>query len=119
MYSGHRDACYETMAYTRQAQYQPKSIYNNRQIIKTKQYIFWSSKLYENNSNHQHHDNHHRTKGVLPVYRSPSSFQKNRKDPSPVLSFCVPDVYSPGPNGKCSLPPPCSNLPPPPSEWLN
>ncbi|CAF1326800.1 unnamed protein product [Adineta steineri] len=38
---------------------------------------------------------------------------------SPLLSFCVPDVYSPGTNGKCSLPPPSSNLPPPPSEWLN
>jgi len=30
----------------------------------------------------------------------------------------VPDVYSPGSNGKCSPPPPSSNLPPPPSEWL-
>ena len=132
MYSGHRDACYETMIYTRQTQYQPKSIYNNRQLIKTKQYNFGSSKLYENNNNPQHHDHrHYRTKGVLSVYRSPSSFQKNRKgklsfllfrknisrkiclEHSPVLSFCVPDVYSPGPNAKCSLAPPCSDLPPP------
>jgi len=37
---------------------------------------------------------------------------------SSLISFCVPDVYSPGSNGKCSPPPPSSHLPPPPSEWL-
>jgi len=36
-----------------------------------------------------------------------------------LISFCVPDVYSPGSNGKCSPPPPSSYLPPPPSEWLS
>ncbi|UJR08963.1 hypothetical protein I4U23_013214 [Adineta vaga] len=109
MYSGHRDAYYETMISTRETQHQSKSIYNNRQMMKTKQYIFWSSKFYDN----------YRTKDFLPVYRTPYTFQKTRIDHSSLLSFCVPDVYSPGSKGKCSLPPPCSNLPPPPSEWLH
>ena len=37
---------------------------------------------------------------------------------STLISFCVPDVYSPGSNEKSSPPPLSSNLPPPPSEWL-
>ena len=66
-------------------------------------------------------------KDMIPVYQTLCTFEGSRKGDemtnvmfgrSPLISSCVPDVYSPGSNGKCSPPPPSSHLPPPPFEWL-
>ncbi|CAF0946646.1 unnamed protein product [Rotaria sordida] len=122
MYSIQHDSnnsSYETMNYIRsqqQQQQQQQLISHNRKIIKTKQYYFWSTKFYENQN---------KSKDILPVYQTLCTFEKSRNDDgngmfhrSPLISFCVPDVYSSGSNGTYSPPPSSSNLPPPPSEWL-
>ncbi|CAF1019788.1 unnamed protein product [Rotaria sp. Silwood1] len=108
------NSSYETIR--RRQLKQQQLIFNNRQMIKTKQYYFWSTKFY---------DNKNKSKDILPVYQTSCTFQKSTNDDAngifhrlPLISFCVPDVYSSGSNGKYSPPPSSSNLPPPPSEWL-
>lgn len=63
---------YETMNYVRdqqqQQQHHHQLIFNNRQLIKTKQYYFWSKKLYHSRN---------KTKDILPVYQTLCTFQKS------------------------------------------
>jgi hypothetical protein len=51
-------------------QQQQQFIFNNHQMMKTKQYIFWSTKF---------SDNSNKSKDILPVYQTPCTFQKPRK----------------------------------------
>jgi hypothetical protein len=70
MYSIRREpnnSRYEIMNCIRQQQ---QLIFNNRQMIKTKQHFFWSTKFYD------HTD---RSRDILPVYRTPCTFQETRK----------------------------------------
>lgn len=58
---------YQTMNCIRKQQ---QLIFNNQQMIKTKQYFFWSTKFYQYND---------KSKDILPVYQTPCTFQKTRK----------------------------------------
>ena len=55
-----------------------QSIFNNYQMIKTKQYFFSSTKFY---------DNTNKPKDILPVYQTPCTFQKDRKGEKIICSI--------------------------------
>ncbi|UJR37246.1 hypothetical protein I4U23_029955 [Adineta vaga] len=146
MYSVRRDpnhSYYCSQYWTMDCQQQHQQfIFNSRQMIKTKQQYFWSTKFYNNNNNNkdnyiQHYsisNNSLRSTELtnsqdisLPVYRAPCTFQNSllstnkdgyscgifRRSPlSSTSSSCVPDVYSPGSTSSGN----CS--PPPPSSNL-
>lgn len=130
-----------------QQQQQQQLMFYNRQMIKSKQQTFWSTKFSLSDSQCVKAIDFSTGDEPLPVYRAPCTFQNSlettrkgffssfsrltfaklsrsesfRRSSNSPSNCCVPDVYSPGSisSGNCSPPPPSSNLPAPPSEWLH
>jgi hypothetical protein len=83
MYSIRRDPNNSYYYWTMNYQQQQHFIFNNRQMIKTKQDIYWSTKFYNNkDSSIQHYSLNNKSTDSsnshdisLPVYRAPCTFQ--------------------------------------------